>query len=49
MTYADYLAKLTKLLRDPWPPGLEQRSRMPEEPPRIIEPQRHPEPPRWPN
>lgn len=45
VTYADYIARLIKLWRNPWPPRLEEPPRVPEEP-RIVVPPRQPEPPR---
>jgi hypothetical protein len=46
MTYAEHIARLLKLLRDPWPPRVEAPPRAPEGPARIVEPPRQHEPPR---
>jgi hypothetical protein len=46
MSALAYLARLLKFLRDPWPARLEPPARLPNDPARIVEAPRQPDPPR---
>ena len=46
MSALTYLARLLKFLRDPWPARQEQPARLADDPARIVEAPRQPDPPR---